>query len=83
MGGGPKQTSLQGRHTEGQQTHEKMLNITNYQRNSNQSYSEVAPHAGQDEPCMCAQLCLALCDPMDCSPPDSCVHGIFPARILE
>ena len=30
MGGGPKQTSLQGRHTEGQQTHEKMLNITNY-----------------------------------------------------
>ena len=24
-----------------------------------------------------AQLCPAVCDPMDCSPPDSSVHGIF------
>ena len=24
-----------------------------------------------------------LCDPMDCSPPGSSVHGIFQARILE
>ena len=30
-----------------------------------------------------SQLCLTLCDPMDCSPPGSSVHGIFPARILE
>ena len=30
-----------------------------------------------------AQLCPTLCDPMDCSPPDSSVHGIFQARILE
>ena len=29
------------------------------------------------------QLCLTLCDPMDCSPPGSSVHGIFQARILE
>ena len=29
-----------------------------------------------------AQLCLTLCDPMDCSPPGSCVHEIFQARIL-
>ena len=29
------------------------------------------------------QLCLTLCDPMDCSPPVSSVHGIFQARILE
>ena len=28
------------------------------------------------------QSCLPLCDPMDCSPPDSSVHGIFLARIL-
>ena len=42
--------------------------------------------------CVCArarvcakllQLCLTLCDPMDCSPPGSSVHGIFQARILE
>ena len=29
------------------------------------------------------QLCPTLCDPMDCSPPDSSVHGILQARILE
>ena len=27
--------------------------------------------------------CLTLCDPMDCSPPHSSVHGIFQARVLE
>ena len=35
---------------------------------------------------MCAkslQLCPALCNPMDCSPPGSSVHGIFQARTLE
>ena len=29
------------------------------------------------------QSCLTLCDPVDCSPPDSSVHGILQARILE
>ena len=29
------------------------------------------------------QLCLTLCDPMDCSLPDSSVHGILQARTLE
>ena len=29
------------------------------------------------------QSCLILCDPMDCSPPDSSVHGILQVRILE
>ena len=33
--------------------------------------------------CTCAQSCLTLCNPMDCSPPGSCVHGTFQARILE
>ena len=47
MGGRPKQTFLQ-RHTDGQQTHEKMLNITNYQRNTNQNYNEVSPHTSQN-----------------------------------
>ena len=37
---------------------------------------------------MCAraellQSCLTLCNPMDCSLPGSCVHGILQARILE
>ena len=30
-----------------------------------------------------AQSCPTLCDPMDCSPPGSSVHGIFQAWILE
>ena len=30
-----------------------------------------------------AQLCLTICDPMDCSLPGFSVHGIFQARVLE
>ena len=29
------------------------------------------------------QLCLTLCDPMDCNPPGSSVHEILQARIGE
>ena len=29
------------------------------------------------------QLCLTLCDPMDCGLPGSPVHGILQVRILE
>ena len=29
------------------------------------------------------QSCPTLCDPMDCSPPGSSVHGILQARTLE
>ena len=28
----------------------------------------------------CVQSCLTLCDLMDCSPPGSSVHGIFPGK---
>ena len=33
--------------------------------------------------CVCAQLCLTLCDPMNYSLPCSAVHGVFLARLLE
>ena len=33
--------------------------------------------------CMLSQSCPTLYDPMGCSPPDSSVHGILQARILE
>ena len=33
--------------------------------------------------CSVTELCLTLCNLMDCSPPDSSVHGILQARILE
>ena len=29
------------------------------------------------------QLCLILCDHMDCNPPGSSVHGILQASVLE
>ena len=29
------------------------------------------------------QLCLTLCDPVDCSPPGFSVHEVLQARILE
>ena len=29
------------------------------------------------------QSCPTLCDPMDCNPPGSSIHGIFQARGLE
>ena len=33
--------------------------------------------------CSVAKLCPTLCDPVNCSPPGSSVHGIFQARILK
>ena len=30
--------------------------------------------------CLFAQSCLTLCDPMDCSPPGSSVHGDSPGK---
>ena len=29
---------------------------------------------------VCAQACPTLCDPIDCSPPGSSVHGVFPGK---
>ena len=33
--------------------------------------------------CLVSKLCLTLCNPMDCRLPDSSVHGIFQAKLLE
>ena len=46
MGQRTKQTFLQRRHR--WLTHEKMLNITHYQRNANQNHKEVPCHTGQN-----------------------------------
>ena len=35
-------------HTHGQKAHKKVLNITNYQRNTNQNYSELSSHISQN-----------------------------------
>ena len=40
-------------------------------------------HAYEKEKVLVAHSCPILCDPMDCSPLGSSVHGILQARILE
>ena len=48
MGRRPKQTFFQRRHTDGQEAHGKMLNITDYWRNASQNYNEISPHTSQN-----------------------------------
>ena len=47
MGRRPEQTFFQ-RHMDGQQVHEKMLTITNHQRNAIQNHHEMSPHTFQN-----------------------------------
>ena len=39
---------FQRRHADGQQVHEKMLNIINHQRNANKEHNEISPHTYQN-----------------------------------
>ena len=48
MGRRSKQTFPQEDVQDDQKAHEKMLNITNYQRNANQNYNEVQTHTSQN-----------------------------------
>ena len=50
--------------------------------NSNQGLKDVL-HKVLNCTSEVAQSCPTLCDPGDCSPPGSSVHGILQARILE
>ena len=50
------------------------------------STTQIWPSSPPFFPLHCAQslqLCWTLFDPVDCSPPGSCVYRIFPTRILE
>ena len=44
MGRGLEQTLLQGRHTEGPETYEKMISITRHPRYASYYHNEVPPH---------------------------------------
>ena len=55
MGKGPEQTFFQRRHADGQQVHEKVLNITNHQGNANQNLNDRSIHAC-DDPTACSCL---------------------------
>ena len=52
-------------------THTRAHTHTHAKKNLNYLTSEIA------------QSCPTLCDPMDCSPPSSSIHGIFQAGVLE
>ena len=44
------------------------------------SWAEILQFNYSPSVCSVAQLCLALCGSMDCSPQGSFVHGIFPSK---
>ena len=48
MGRRHEQAFLKRRHTNDQQTHEKMFNITQHQGNANKNHNEIAPHTSQN-----------------------------------
>ena len=48
MGKGLEQTLLQGGHTEGPETYEKMLSITSHQRDANENHNEIPFHSSQN-----------------------------------
>ena len=48
MSRGPDQVFFQRRYWDNQQAHEKMLNITNHQRNTNQSWNDISPYTCQN-----------------------------------
>ena len=48
MGKRPEQTFFQGKCTDGQQAHEKMLNIPDYERNANQNYHKILSDTSQN-----------------------------------
>ena len=48
MGKGLEQTLLQGRHTEGPETYEKMLSTPSHQRDANENHNEVSFHTSQN-----------------------------------
>ena len=69
----------------GQQVHERILNITVIKEMQIKA-SMITSGLIWKYACMHAKLlqsCLTLCDPMNCSPPGSSVHGILQAGILE
>ena len=48
MGRRPEWKIFHRQHTDGQQTHEKLVNIANLQRNANSKHIKVSTHTGQN-----------------------------------
>ena len=52
-------------------------------KNNSLKFGHVSVKLSAAVPCSGTQSCSTLCDPMDCSPSGSSVHGILQARIME
>ena len=48
MGKGREQSLLQGGHTEGPETYERVLSITSHQRYANKNHNEISTHTTQN-----------------------------------
>ena len=48
MGKGLEQTFLQGGHTEGPETYEKMLSTASHQKDANYNHNEIPLHTGEN-----------------------------------
>ena len=78
---------LAGRRKKGQSGHLRPLAQSNEKRWNQRTLCVIIK--SHTFPCVClcvcivTQCCLTFCDPMDCSPPRTSVHGILQARILD
>ena len=61
----------------------RLAGTFNQARSMGQIKREKRDREGIRKKVLVAQLCLTLCNPIDCSPPGSSVHGILQARKLE
>ena len=59
----------------------KWIDTTRDSQTLRRTRREVAWRQGKESEV--AQSCPTLCDPIDCNPPGSSIHGIFQARVLE
>ena len=71
---------MEKKHRPGGKSYKEVLQILIFARIALQEFS-LEPSSGST--LYCAGSCPILCDPKDCSPPGSSVHGIPQARILE
>ena len=86
MDKGLEETFLQKTYMNGQSAHEKILNIFSYsrmvilkrQKITNKNVRRVKQLYVVDQFSSVTQLCLTLCDPMDCSTPGLPVHHQLP-----
>ena len=83
-----KETQIQMREKrEESPSHEGVMNARGLKRTLAKEEPEGSPawrgQCGTKAKVLVAQSCPTLCDPLDCSPPGSSVHGIFQARILK